>query len=480
MASYLDRWEPVIGLEVHAQLMTKSKMFCSCPNHYGSGPNTNICEVCTGQPGSLPVINQKAIELGIRAALAVNGAISEDSVFARKNYFYPDLPKGYQISQFESPYCVGGSVLIQLENEVARRIPLTRIHFEEDAGKLIHQGDKTLVDLNRAGVPLIEIVSEPEIRSPLEAGEYLRKLHAVLRYANICDGNMEQGSFRCDANVSVRPRGEKKLGTRTELKNINSFRFVEKAIQFEIERQIDLLEAGEKVVQETRLWDSDRNVSEPMRGKEDAHDYRYFPEPDLPILVISEKWIQEVREAMPELPDQQRERFVQEYELSEYDAGFLTGSRELASYFESVAKLSQDAKLSANWIMNELMGRLNATGRDILHTPVKSESLAKLLSFLVSDQINGKIAKTVFDEMFEKGTDPGKIIEARGLVQISDPSALEPVVQKVIEAHPDQVASFREGNTKLLGFFVGQVMKETKGQGNPKTVNQLVKQLLQP
>ena len=301
-----------------------------------------------------------------------------------------------------------------------------------------------------------------------------------MRYANICDGNMEQGSFRCDANVSVRPRGEKKLGTRTELKNINSFRFVEKAIQFEIERQIDLLEAGEKVVQETRLWDSDRNVSEPMRGKEDAHDYRYFPEPDLPILVISEKWIQEVREAMPELPDQQRERFVQEYELSEYDAGFLTGSRELASYFESVAKLSQDAKLSANWIMNELMGRLNATGRDILHTPVKSESLAKLLSFLVSDQINGKIAKTVFDEMFEKGTDPGKIIEARGLVQISDPSALEPVVQKVIEAHPDQVASFREGNTKLLGFFVGQVMKETKGQGNPKTVNQLVKQLLQP
>ncbi len=374
-----EKYESVIGLEIHAQLLTRSKMFCACPNQFGAEPNSNICPICTAQPGSLPVINQSAMELGIRAAIALNCQIHEESVFARKNYFYPDLPKGYQISQYEKPFCTAGFVVMRLKSGEEKRIGITRIHFEEDAGKNVHGPRGTLVNLNRAGVPLCEIVSEPDMRTSHEAGQYLRTIRNILRYAEVCDGNMEEGNFRCDANISVRLKGETKFGTKVELKNINSFRYVEKAIEYEIDRQIDLVENGEKIAQQTRGWNSAKNITEMMRSKEEAHDYRYFPEPDLPILLLSKELQQQVAKGMPELPGAKRERFKDLYSLSDYDAAVLTSSRELAHYYEAVVKLAKNAKASANWVMNELLGRLNAAGKEIEDSPVTSTHLGELI-----------------------------------------------------------------------------------------------------
>jgi aspartyl-tRNA(Asn)/glutamyl-tRNA(Gln) amidotransferase subunit B len=478
MSAATDKYETVIGLEVHAQLLTKSKMFSESPNQFGAEPNSLIGPVCSGQPGSLPMINQTAIELGVRAAVALHCTIHEESVFARKHYFYPDLPKGYQISQYEKPYSTGGYVEFALKDGTLKRVGLVRIHFEEDAGKSIHAAHGTLVDLNRAGVPLIEIVSEPEMRSPEEAGQYLRKLRSILRYANICDGNMERGNFRCDANVSLRLRGAKAFGTRVELKNINSFRFVEKAIEYEVERQAECLDRGEKIIQQTRSWNSAKGITETMREKEMAHDYRYFPDPDLPPLIITSTLIDRITQELPELPDAKRARFMKEYELNEYNADVLTASQELAEYYEKVAKGSGNAKSSANWVMNELLGRLNAGGKEIDETPVSAEHLASLIQQVDSGKISGKIAKTVFDEMLVSSKSPEVIIGEKGFVQISDASALELSIRKIIDANPSEVAAYKGGKTKLLGFFVGQVMKETKGQANPGMVNDLVKKLL--
>ncbi len=474
----LEKYEAVIGLEVHAQLMTASKMFCRCPNQYGASPNTNVCPICTGQPGSLPVINKKAIELGVRAAIALQCEIHSESVFARKNYFYPDLPKGYQISQYERPYSTHGNIVVRLKNGDEKRIGITRIHFEEDAGKSNHESYGTLVNLNRAGVPLIEIVSEPDMRNAHEAGQYLRALHSILRYADICDGNMEEGNFRCDANISVRLRGTEKFGTKVELKNINSFKFVEKAIEYEIQRQVFAIENGEKIIQQTRSWNSGKNVTEVMREKEEAHDYRYFPEPDLPKLTIFAEWLGQIRNEMPELPSQASERFKKAFELSDYDAAVLTSSKELAHYFESVVSHSKNGKASANWVMNELLGRLNAASKEIEASPVSATQLAELIKKIDSGEISGKIAKTVFEEMFATSKDASVIIKDKGFVQISDPAALENAVRKVIENNPSQLAEYKAGKVKLLGFFVGQAMKETQGQANPALLNELVKKLL--
>ena len=474
----LEKYEAVIGLEVHAQLMTASKMFCRCPNQYGSSPNTNVCPVCTGQPGALPVINKKAMELGVRAAIALNCEIHSESVFARKNYFYPDLPKGYQISQYEKPFCTQGHVVVQLKTGEEKRIGITRIHFEEDAGKSNHEAYGTLVNLNRAGVPLCEIVSEPDMRTAHEAGQYLRALHSILRYADICDGNMEEGNFRCDANISVRPVGTEKFGTKVELKNINSFKFVEKAIEYEVQRQVFAIENGEKIIQQTRSWNSAKNVTEVMREKEQAHDYRYFPEPDLPKLVFSSSWLDKIKKEMPELPQQTSARFKAAFDLSDYDASVLTSSKELAKYFESVVSHSKNGKASANWVMNELLGRLNAASKEIDSSPVSSTQLAELIAKIDSGEISGKIAKTVFEEMFATSKDASSIIKDKGLVQISDPAALENVIRKVIESNPSQLADYKAGKVKLLGFFVGQAMKETKGQANPALLNELVKKFL--
>lgn len=476
--SALEKYEVIIGLEVHAQLLTKSKMFCACANHFGEAPNSQVCPVCSGQPGSLPVINQKAIELGVRAALALNCQIHEESIFARKNYFYPDLPKGYQISQYERPFCTKGHLTIRLKSGEEKRVGLTRIHFEEDAGKNTHGAHATLVNLNRAGVPLIEIVSEPDLRTSHEAGQYLRTLRSILRYAEVCDGNMEEGNFRCDANISVRPRGQEKFGTKIELKNINSFRFVEKAIDYEIGRQVELVESGEKLVQETRSWNAARGTTELMREKEEAHDYRYFPDPDLPPLIISLEWQKEISQGMPELPDAKRERFKSLYSLSDYDAGVLTSSRELARYFEEVVASTKNPKSTSNWVTNELLGRLNAVGKEIENSPVSAGQLAELIIKVDGNEISGKIAKTVFEEMFEASKGAAEIIKARGLVQISDTAQLEQVIRQIMEANPDQVKGYRAGKVKLLGYFVGQAMKETRGQANPGVLNDLVKKLL--
>lgn len=473
-----DQYEAVIGLEVHAQLLTQSKMFCGCANQYGAEINSNICPVCTGQPGALPTLNQRAVELGLRAALALKCQIRNESIFARKNYFYPDLPKGYQISQYEKPYCEHGKLTVRLKTGEEKTFGITRIHFEEDAGKNVHASHGTVVNLNRAGVPLVEIVSEPDMRTSHEAGQYLRALHSILRYGDICDGNMEQGNFRCDANISVRKRGEAKFGTKVELKNINSFRFVEKAIDYEIDRQIDLVERGETIRQQTRTWNSAKNVTELMREKESAHDYRYFPEPDLSPLVIGDSWIEQVKNQMPEMPDEVRSRFQKDFGLSDYDAGVLTASKILAQYYQEVVKVSSNPKSSANWVANELLGRLNATGKEIESTPVSAVQMGDLICRIDKAEISGKIAKTVFEEMFETGKNPGDIIKEKGLVQISDTGAIETAIDKVIAANPSQVADYKAGKVKLLAFFVGQVMKETKGQANPGMVNELVKKKL--
>ncbi len=473
-------YEPVIGLEVHAQLKTQTKIFCGCSTRFGAPPNTHVCPVCLGMPGVLPVLNKTVVEYAMKMALATGCRVEGTSRFARKNYFYPDLPKGYQISQYELPIALSGHVNISLENGTTRRIGITRIHMEEDAGKLIHDPDRPVsyVDYNRTGVPLIEIVSEPDLRSPEEAGAYLRQLRAILRYLDISDGNMEEGSFRCDANVSVRPKGQEEFGTRTELKNLNSFRFVEKALAWEIARQKEALGQGEQIVQETRLWDTEKNRTISMRGKEEAHDYRYFPDPDLVPLVIESSWIKEVEKQLPELPDQRRARFMADFDLPEYDAGVLIAAREIADYFEDCLAAVNKPKLVSNWMMGELTAILNAKGLSITESPISPERLAGLIKLIDAGTISGKIAKIVFDEMAGSEKDAKTIVEEKGLVQVSDEGEISRIVDKVIESNPDEAEKYRNGRKKLFGFFVGQAMKESRGKANPQVVNELLKKRL--
>jgi len=471
-------WEVVIGLEIHAQLATRSKIFSGASTAYGAAPNTQACAVDLGLPGVLPVLNKEVVRMAAKFGLAIGARVAPRSVFARKNYFYPDLPKGYQISQFELPIVEGGHIDIDLEDGSSRRIGVTRAHLEEDAGKSLHEDfhGMTGIDLNRAGTPLLEIVSEPDMRSAKEAVAYMRKIHSLVRYLEICDGNMQEGSFRCDANVSVRPMGQKELGTRTELKNINSFRFVEKAINFEIERQIDVLEGGGKIVQETRLYDADKDTTRAMRSKEEANDYRYFPDPDLLPVVVEAELLNTVKATLPELPDEKRQRFVEQFELSAYDAGVLTASREVAEYFEETAAAScAEAKLSANWVMGELTGALNKGGQDIADSPVTAQMLGGMIRRISDNTISGKIAKEVFEAMWAGEGDADAVIEAKGLKQITDAGAIEPIIDEIIATNPGQVEQYRGGKDKLFGFFVGQVMKATKGKANPQQVNELLK-----
>ncbi|MBE0576734.1 MAG: Asp-tRNA(Asn)/Glu-tRNA(Gln) amidotransferase subunit GatB [Desulfuromonadales bacterium] len=479
----IQRYETVIGLEVHVQLTTNTKIFCSCSTEFGQTPNSQTCPVCLGLPGALPVLNRKAVEFAIKTGLATNCRIAPRSIFARKNYFYPDLPKGYQISQFELPVCEHGWLDIELEGGDSKRIGITRAHMEEDAGKLIH-GDKpeaagsSLVDLNRACTPLLEIVSEPDMRSSEEAIAYLKKLHQIVVYLGVCDGNLEEGSFRCDANVSVRPYGQEAFGTRAELKNINSFRFIKQAIEYEVERQIDLIEGGGKVIQETRLFDSNTGMTQSMRGKEEAHDYRYFPDPDLVPLVISQEWIEQVRATLPELPDAKRARFVEELGLSAYDAEVLAADRALADYFDACVMLAKDAKTCANWIMGDVLRKLKETGESIADVPVSPQLLNGLMARIADNTISGKIAKTVFEKMWQSGQTADQIINAEGLKQVTDTGEIEVLVDEVIAANPDQVAEYLGGKDKLIGFFVGKVMQASQGKANPGMVNQLLKKKL--
>jgi len=474
-------WEVVIGLEIHAQLATRSKIFSGASTAYGAEPNTQACAVDLGLPGVLPVLNKEAVRMAAKFGLAIGANVSRRSVFARKNYFYPDLPKGYQISQMELPIVEAGQLEVELEDGSSKTIGITRAHLEEDAGKSMH-GDfhgMTGIDLNRAGTPLLEIVSEPDMRSAKEAVAYMKKIYSLVQYLEICDGNMQEGSFRCDANVSVRPVGQKEYGTRAELKNINSFRFVEKAIDIEVERQIDLIEAGGKVAQETRLYDSDKNETRSMRSKEEANDYRYFPDPDLLPVVIEESFLNEVKSTLPELPDEKRQRFVQAFSLSSYDASVLTASRELADYFEQVTQVAGgEAKLAANWVAGDLMGALNKVGQDIAESPVSAEMLGGMIRRIQDNTISGKIAKEVFEAMWQGEGDADAVIEARGLKQITDSSAIEPVIDDIIANNPGQVEQYRGGKDKLFGFFVGQVMKATQGKANPQQVNELLRQKL--
>ncbi len=472
-------WEAVIGLEIHAQLMTQSKLFSGAPTAYGAPPNTQASAVDIALPGTLPVLNREAVRMAVKFGLAIGAEIDRRSVFARKNYFYPDLPKGYQISQYELPIIRGGHVDIEVDG-VKKRIGITRTHMEEDAGKSIHGilPGLTGIDLNRAGVPLIEIVSEPDIRSAREAAAYMKKIHQLVRYLDICDGNMQEGSFRCDANVSVRRKGETRFGTRTELKNLNSFRFVERAIAFEIARQIQVLEAGGEIVQETRLYDADRDETRPMRTKEEAHDYRYFPDPDLLPVVLEEAFIEEVRATLPELPDAKKARFMEAYGLGDYEASVLTASRELADYFEAAAKEAGDARLAAHWVMGELLGALNKAGLDIDKSPISPKQLGRLLLRIRDNTISGKIAKQVFEAMWQGEGEADAIIEKKGLKQITDDSAIQKVIDEVLAKHPKQVEQYLKGQEKLFGFFVGQVMKATQGKANPQKVNALLKERL--
>lgn len=468
-----DRYEAVIGLEIHAQLLTDTKIFCGCSTRFGSEPNTQTCPVCTGMPGVLPVLNRRAVEFVVRTGLAVNCAISPYSRFARKNYFYPDLPKGYQISQYELPICEGGHVDIMVDDK-HRRVGLTRIHLEEDAGKNIHQRDGSYVDLNRTGVPLMEIVTEPEISTPKEAAAFMKKLRAIVRYLGVCDGNMEQGSLRCDANVSVRPTGMVELGTKTEVKNINSFKFVEKALDYEIRRQVKLLDGGGRIIQETRLWDSSAGTTHSMRSKEEAHDYRYFPEPDLVPVEVSREWIDEISSELTELPDQKIERYRADYGLPEYNALLLSEERAVAEWFEDAVKEGGDPKAVSNWMMTELLRLLNETGREITDLPFKPAALVNLLKMIEKGTISGNIAKTVFDELFHTGKEPEVIVKEKGLLQISDSGEIEKILDKVISSNPDAVERYRGGERKLQGFFVGQVMKASRGKANPKIINELL------
>jgi aspartyl-tRNA(Asn)/glutamyl-tRNA(Gln) amidotransferase subunit B len=477
-------YEAVIGLEVHAQLLTKSKIFCSCSTEFGADANSETCPVCLGMPGVLPVLNREVVEYTIKTALATRCAIAPDCRFARKNYFYPDLPKGYQISQYEEPLCQNGHIEINVDGQT-KRIGITRIHMEEDAGKLIHGenlGDinSSYVDLNRTGVPLMEIVSEPDMNTPEEAREYLLKLKAILEYLEVCDGNMEKGSLRCDANVSIRPKGNKELGTKTELKNMNSFRNVQKALEYEIQRQIDVLDDGGKILQETRLWDGDKGVTVSMRGKEEAHDYRYFPEPDLVRIRIGKEWIEEVRKKLPELPEEKKARFVTQYKIPEYDAGILTSSKPLADYYEKCVELYPNPKVVSNWVMGDILRELKAANIEINDCPLRPENLAGMLKLMDKGVISGKIAKTVFEEMYKTGKPAGKIVEEKGLTQITDEDELSRTIDEILDKNSKEVEQYRQGKEKLIGFFVGEAMKATRGKANPQLVNQLLKEKLKP
>ena len=465
-------FETVIGLEIHAQLNTKTKIFCGCSTTFGAPPNSHTCPICLGMPGVLPVLNKAVVESAIKLGLATNSVINRFNQFARKNYFYPDLPKGYQTSQFDLPIVGRGDIEIEVDGQ-KKMIGITRIHMEEDAGKLIHDevDPVTHVDLNRTGTPLLEIVSEPDMRSPEEAVAYLKKLHAIVRYLGICDGNMQEGSFRCDANISLRPVGQEEFGTRTELKNMNSFRHVQAALEYEVRRQRDMLLDGESIVQETLLWNPDKNCSESMRGKEDAHDYRYFPCPDLVPVEISDEWIERIRESLPELPDEKKLRFETEYKLPEYDSVLLTADRTVADYFEKVARAGVQPKKASNWIMTELLRELK--GEDISTCKVDPLQLASLLTMVEKNTISGKIAKTVFSDMMESGKDAETIVKEKNLVQVSDAGELMAIVNEIIAANPTQADDYRNGKTKIMGFFVGQLMQKTKGKANPKMANDL-------
>jgi aspartyl-tRNA(Asn)/glutamyl-tRNA(Gln) amidotransferase subunit B len=472
-------YEAVIGLEIHAELLTASKIFCGCATAFGAPPNTQVCEVCLGMPGSLPVLNQRALEFALKMALATNCRVNPESVFARKNYFYPDLPKGYQISQYELPLAEHGYLDIKV-NGAIRRIGISRIHLEEDAGKLIHSESRpvSFVDFNRTGVPLIEIVSEPDMRTPEEAVEYFKGLRNILLYLEICDGNMEEGSIRCDANISLRPAGQTEFGTKTELKNMNSFRFVKAALEYEIKRQRALLAAGREILQETRLWDTTQNQTVSMRCKEEAHDYRYFPDPDLVPVRISEEWIESLTKKLPELPVARLKRFQTDYDLPEYDAEVLTSDKALADYFEAAVKEFPRPKQVSNWMMVELLRELKKAETGIASWRVTPTALAKLLALIEKGIISGKLAKTVFEDMVATGRDPEAIVQEKGLTQISDTGALEAAAREIIEAHPQEVANYKAGKTKVMGFFVGQLMKKTKGQANPQLANEILQKLL--
>ena len=475
------QWETVIGLEIHVQLATQSKIFSASSTQYGAEPNTQANAVDLGMPGVLPVLNREAVRMAVKFALATNAEIGKRNVFARKNYFYPDLPKGYQISQMSLPIVGNGEVSIELDDGSVKQVGLTRAHLEEDAGKSVHENfhDATGVDLNRAGTPLLEIVSEPDMRSAKEAVAYAKKIHSIVRYIEICDGNMQEGSFRCDANVSIRPAGVDKLGTRSEIKNVNSFRFLEKAINFEVERQIDILEAGGSVVQETRLYDAEKDETRSMRSKEEANDYRYFPDPDLLPVQVEDELIESIRSSLPELPDARRARFISDLELSEYDAGIMTSDRYTADYFETVLQKSgASSKLACSWISGELFSRLNKDGLELSESPVNADRFGQLVARLHDNTVSGKIAKEVLDKMWSCEDTADQIIENEGLKQISDSSEIEQMVDDVIAANPDQVAEFRSGKDKLLGYFVGQVMKASRGKANPGELNKLLQEKL--
>ena len=482
-AAVREKYEPVVGLEVHVQLLTRSKIFCGCSTAFGAPPNTNVCPVCLGMPGALPVLNKRAVEFAVLAAQALNCQVRETSIFARKNYFYPDLPKGYQISQYDKPLAEQGYIDVPGPNGGTKRIGITRLHLEEDAGKSLHEGfadsaNSTAIDLNRTGVPLIEIVSEPDMRSPDEAFEYLTRLKEIILYTGVSDCNMEEGSLRCDANVSIRPRGQEKFGTKTEIKNVNSFRFVRQALEYEINRQIELVESGEKIHQETRLFNPAEGRTYSMRSKEEAHDYRYFPEPDLLPLVVSAAWQQEIRSRLPELPDARRRRMVAEYGITEYDAQVLTASRSLADQFEEAARAAKSPKRVANLVQGELMGRLKAKDLEIEQSPISMKGVAASADLLEEGTISGKILKDLYDKAFASGEDFPAVYEREKPQQITDTAAIEKIVQEVIAANPKQVEQYRAGKTTILGFFVGQVMKATKGQAKPELVNEVVKRVL--
>ena len=475
-----SKYEAVIGLEVHAQLLTETKIFCSCSSKFGSSPNSNICPVCLGHPGVLPVLNKKVVEFAVMMGLATECKINERSIFARKNYFYPDLPKGYQISQYEEPICEFGKITIEFKDGSKKDIGITRIHMEEDAGKSIHdQGNETLIDVNRCGTPLCEIVSEPDMRSAEEAYLYLTKLKQILTYLGVCDGNMEEGSLRCDANVSVRLKGETKLGTKAEVKNMNSFRNVEKAIEFEIERQIDIIEEGGRIIQQTLLWNADSNKVIPMRSKEEAHDYRYFPDPDLMPVIVEENWKNEIGSKLPELPETRRNRFVSQYTLPKYDAEVLTSSRELADYYEKVITVTNDYKSASNWVMTDILKVINDDKITVNECPVSAENLGKLIKLINDKVISGKIAKEIFPEMLKSNNDPNVIVKEKNLVQISDTGEIENVIDKILAGNQKQIDEFLSGKDKVLGFFVGQIMKEMKGKANPQIVNNILKSKLE-
>jgi aspartyl-tRNA(Asn)/glutamyl-tRNA(Gln) amidotransferase subunit B len=480
-----DNYEAVIGLEVHAQLSTKTKIFCGCSTVFGNAPNSNVCPVCLGMPGTLPVLNKQVVEFAIRLGLATHCSISPRSVFARKNYFYPDLPKGYQISQYEEPICRNGYVDITPDHGPVKRIGITRIHMEEDAGKSIHgAGNATLIDVNRCGTPLLEIVSEPDLRSAREAYRYLYSIWQTVKYLGICDGNMEEGSLRCDANVSVRPRGAAELGTKTEVKNMNSFSNVEKAIDHEIKRQIDLLTDGGTVVQQTLLWDAQKNIVVPMRSKEEAHDYRYFPDPDLAPVVVDAAWIDTVRTSLPELPEEKRQRLMTQYSLPQYDIDVLTQERSVAEYFESAVNAlahnrPETVKSVSNWVMTDVLRTVNERGINVSVFPIAPSRLAAMIDLIVDGTISGKIAKELFEEMLSSDEAPKAIVVRRGLVQISDTTAIESEVDAILQQFPAEISRYRSGEKKLLGFFVGETMKVMKGKGNPTMINELLKKKLE-